>query len=48
MIKEFTAYFNGSLSIKAESIEEAWEKWFLEKAKIKDLDIDDIDIYEDS
>jgi len=44
-MKEFTAYFRGSLLIKAESIEEAWEKWFIEKAKIKDLDVDDIDIY---
>ena len=44
-MKEFTAYFRGSLLIKAESIEEAWEKWFDEIAKVKDLDIDNIDIY---
>ena len=45
---EFIAYFRGSLLIKAESIEEAWEKWLIQKAKIKDLDIDDIDIYKET
>lgn len=44
-MSEFTAYFRGSLSIKAESIEDAWEKWFLEREKIKNINIDDIDIY---
>jgi len=43
--KEYTAYFNGTLSIKAKSIEEAWKKWEIEEAKIEDIDIDDIDIY---
>jgi len=43
---DFTAYFRGSLSIEAESIEEAWEKWhkFVDKYT---FDFDDIDIWED-
>ena len=44
-MSEFTAYFRGSLLIEAESIEEAWEKFFEQKDKIKSLIIDDIDIY---
>ena len=43
---EYTAYFRGSLTFKAKSIEDAWEVWFKEKAKIKNIDIDDIDIYD--
>lgn len=35
---KFTVYFRGSLTFEAENIEEAWEIWFKEKAKIKNLD----------
>ena len=45
-MKKYYAYFDGSLEIEAESIEEAWEKWEVEKSKIKNIDIDDIDIWE--
>ncbi len=43
---EFTAYFRGSLLIKAKTIEEAYDIWEKEEAKIKNIDIDDIDIYD--
>ena len=42
--KEYTVYFRGSLTFKAKDIEEAWEVWFKERDKIKNIIIDDSDI----
>ena len=44
-ITEFVAYFRGSLLIEAKTIEEAYDIWEKEEAKIKNIEIDDIDIY---
>jgi len=44
--KEYTAYFDACLPIKAESIEKAWEKWEIVQSKIKDLGINDIELFD--
>lgn len=46
--KEFSVYFRGSLTFKAKDIEDAWEVWFKERDKIKNIIIDDSDIYEEN